>query len=147
MGRGGGVAEGRVAHERPYGGEPEVPSPRRVPAIGLEEIEEGKDHGCIEIPECQRRRSASGTLLGEVEQELERIAVTRDGVGTGATLREKASLEEVLQERWKSHLGGLHGLTSCSPRANRSKRWEVMAMSSGTAERYQYVSLGLAWPR
>ena len=148
-GRSGGVAQGRMVHERPDGSEPEVSSTRGVAALGLEVIEEGEDHRRIEICECQCGGSPFCALLGKVEKELESVAVTRNGVGADATLCEKASLEEVLQKGWKSDLGraGSHGPISCSPRANRSKRWEVMAISSGTAERYQYVPVTLACPR
>jgi hypothetical protein len=59
-------------------------------------IEEGEDQGRVEIREGQRGRGSSGTLLSEVEQELEGVAVARNGMGAGPPFRDKASLKEVL---------------------------------------------------
>ena len=61
--------------------------------------------------------------------------------------RDEALLKEVLQERGEGDLGRPHDPGSCARRAKRSKRCAVKAISSGMAERYQKVSVTLAWPR
>lgn len=124
-----------------------VPSARGVAALGLEVVEEREDHRRVEILERQRRGRPSGSLLDVAEQQLEGVAVARDRVRAGATFCDETALKEVLQKRWESDLGRHHDGRSCSCRANRSKRSELMAISSGTAERYQYVAVTLAWPR
>jgi hypothetical protein len=59
-------------------------------------IEEGENQGRVKIREGQRGRGPPGTLLSEVEQEFEGVAVTLNGMRACASFRNKASLEEVL---------------------------------------------------
>ena len=93
----------------------------RVAALGLEVVEEGEHQGRVEVVERQRRGRPSGALLGVAEQQLERVAVARDRLGAGATLRDEALLEEVLQERGEGDLRRPHERTLLL-RAGRSAR-------------------------
>jgi hypothetical protein len=133
----GGVADGRVAHEGADGGKAQVAGARGVAALALEVVKEGEHPGCVEVVEDQRRGRPSGALLEVTQQELEGVPVAGDGLGARVPLGDQALVEEVLQERGEGDLRRPHEASSGARRANCSKRCAVMAMSSGTAEKYQ----------
>ncbi len=79
----------------------------------------------------------AGPLGDEAEQEPERVAVARDRVRAGIALACETFGEESLQRG--SERG--HG------RVRLSRRAAASSISSGEADRYQYVPAGLTWPR
>src|SRR6266702_6031853 len=131
-----GFLKGRVAEEGANGREPDVAAPRRVPALALDVVQEGADQRRIEIREAQRGRGLLEPPLREAEEQSKGIAVARDRVGAHPSLLEKAVDEERLQEPGEVGRGARHG-----DRTFRSSRAMARRTSSGTAERYQYVSL------
>lgn len=112
---------------------------RAIPALLLDVVEEREDCRRVEVGEGQGRRRAAGELLREAEEQSEGVAVARDRLGAGRALRAQAPVEEVLEQGGERDLWGRHTAPSSSLWAKCSKRLEVMARSSGTAERYQYV--------
>ncbi len=138
QGQRGGIAHRCVAPERTDGGETQVPGARGVAALIFEIVEERQNRWRIQIFERQSTRRATRVDLEIVEEQLEGVTVARDRVRAHSSFRDEAALEESLQERWEGWLGRRHDRpTASARRANRSKRSEVIARSSGTAERYQ----------
>jgi len=143
----GGVPKGGVPEERADRREAEVAGARAVAPGLLEVVEEREHDGGIEVLDRERGRGTSGALLRETQEDLEGVAVARDGLGAGAALGDETRAEEILEERGEREPRGRNDVRSGSWPANCSNLRDVTAISSGTAERYQYVSLTLAWPR
>jgi hypothetical protein len=137
-----GFLEGSVAEERANGGEPDVAAPRRVATFVLDVVQKGADQRRVKIGEAQRGRGLLELLLCEAEEQPKGVAVARDRVGTHPALLDEAVEEECLQEPREIGHGALHDI-----RTLRSNRAMARCISSGTADRYQYVSLTLVWPR
>lgn len=81
----------------------------------------------------------SRLLPRQAQQQLEGVAVGADRVRAGLPLGQQPLGEERLQ-------GGSEQAHGSSPRVV-SRRSAAMAMSSGAAQRYQYVEDGSTWPR
>ena len=137
IGRRGGVAQGGVAHERVDRGQPGVAGADAVAALGLEVVEEVQHERRVEVGQSERGGWSSGALLGEAQQQLERVAVGLDGAGAGAALGDQAPQEEVLHQLREPDLRRSHGAPAGSWSAKCSNRWATMLISSGTADRYQ----------
>lgn len=105
-------------------------------------MQEGADQRRIEIRETQRGRGLLEPPFCEAEEQPKGVTVTRDRVRAHPSLLDEAVEEECLQEPGEIGHGALHGL-----RTFRSRRSMARRISSGTADRYQYVSLTLVWPR
>src|SRR5581483_1542167 len=100
-----------------------------VPA-GLEVVEECGDQLGVQVSPVQGVGWLAGSLLGEGEQQLERIAVRGDGAGAGAALADQPLGEESLQG------GGDRG-HRCAASCDCSSWRAASARSSGAADRYQ----------
>jgi hypothetical protein len=72
-----GVAQCRVGEQRPDRGQPQVAGPGGVVPLGFEVLEERGDQLGVEVSPVQGVGFLAGSLLGEGEQQLERIAVRR----------------------------------------------------------------------
>src|ERR1035441_8256776 len=127
-----GVAERGELEQRVDRRQPGVPGPGAVAALMLEVIEERRDERRAEICEVEPGGRYAGLLAGELQQEPERVPVGGDGVRAGSSL---ALGEERLQ-------GGRQRGHDRVP-ADRSSRSAARAISSGAADRYQYVAAGL----
>ena len=97
--------------------------------------EEAADEGHVDIGQEQVGGLTAHPFLGEAEEQAEGVAVGGDGVWTGSPVLLKPLGEEGLEQRRQ----GRHGFAS----QNRSRRAPAASISSGVAERYQYVELGL----
>jgi hypothetical protein len=60
-------------------------------------IQECQNGRRIEVVDGQRRRCLSSLFFDETEQQLERIAITRDGLGTHTPLIDEPFQEEILK--------------------------------------------------
>ena len=82
-----GVTQGRVGEQRADRGQAQVAGARAVVPVVFEVVEERRDQVRVEVGPVQRGRAAlSGALLGEPEQQLERVAVGGDGAWADLTL-------------------------------------------------------------
>jgi len=109
-------------------------------------IEEPEQQWRVKIAQCEVDRRPLQALLGIREKESEGVVVGLYGARRNTLLRPEVLKEEVLQERGERRCRRARHRAP-SRRANASKRQPVMAMSSGTAEKYQYVEVRLACPR
>src|SRR5690606_36395649 len=80
--------------------------------------------------------------LGEAKQQTERVTVGGHRVRAHLPLRQEPLSEESLQKSRECG-DGVH----IEPPQRRSSRRAACFISSGWADRYQYVSLMLLWPR
>ena len=90
------VTQRRVFEERPDRREPQVPGPRRVVTVGLEMIKERRDQRFVEVVPVELGGLLAGRVLGEAEQQPERVAVGRDRSRAGLQLPGQAVGEERL---------------------------------------------------
>ena len=133
-----GVAVGGEVEQRPYGSEACVPAGGDDATFVLEVVEEGGDHRSVEVIDAEVRWCLPGLFVREAEQQPEAVPVGGNGVGASVLLGHHPLCEERF-EGWGEHA---HLLTSKAS----SRRRLVSAMSSGAAERYQYVDFGSVWP-
>lgn len=70
-----GVAQRRVAEQRPDRREAQVAGPRPVAAVHLQVLEERGDQRLVEVMPLQRGGRLAGSLLHEAEQQPERVSV------------------------------------------------------------------------
>src|SRR5205809_95436 len=102
-------------------------------------VQERGDQRRVELGDVQLAGRLAGPLGGEAEQQPERLAVGGDRVLARAALRDQP-IGEIR----------LHHGSECAHRTppNRaSTRSAASAISSGEADKYQYVSAGLTCPR
>jgi hypothetical protein len=62
-------------------------------------VEKNQDKLCIQIGQCDARRSLSEVLFSKMEQELERVAIGRDREGTDGPVLLQMVDKEALQQR------------------------------------------------
>jgi hypothetical protein len=75
-----------VSEETVNGGEAGIPRPDRVPAGGLEGGEELQQAIRREVFDVQRRRRTGRRVGDKTQQQLECVAIRRDGVWAGIAL-------------------------------------------------------------
>ena len=134
-----GVLERREPVEgvdRPEAG---VAGSRAVAPVFFEVLEERADQRRVEIVDVQLERLLAGLLLGEAQQQPERVAVGGDRFRAGVALGDQ-TLSEIRLERGRERG---HESTSGSCSSRRLINWS----SSGTASRYQYELAGSTCPR
>ncbi len=119
--------------------EPGVARPRAVVAVALEVVKERGDQPGVEVADVQRRRLLSCLAFNEAQEQAHRVAVAGDGVRADLALADEMLGEERLQR----------GSQSAHRRASRccSRRSPANAISSGAADKYQYVAAGSICPR
>jgi hypothetical protein len=125
----GRLAHGGVPEQGVDRGEPGVAGPGAVSPSVLEVVEEGPDQRRVEVGELEPGGRRARSLLGEGEQEPERVPVGGDRVRAHLPLGEEPLGEERFQDRGKR----AHGST---PR-EASSRLAAKASSSGLPDRYQ----------
>ena len=133
-----GVVQCGVAEQRVDGGEAPVAGPDRVVPVSFQVVEEGGDQWRVQVGDVQRGGRLAGPGGGEADQQPERVPVTGDGVTRGPALSHEPLGEERLQHRRQR---GHDSPAPCSSRAATS------CISSGTADKYQYVFFGSTCPR
>ena len=79
--------------------EPGVAGPGTVAPCLLEMVEERADQRSVEIVDVELERLLAGPLVGEAEQQPERVAVGGDGLGAGVALGDQPLGEESLAAR------------------------------------------------
>ena len=134
-----GVAEDGEVVEGVDGGQPGVTCRDRHSSNRFEMVEERADERCVEVGEIKLGWWSGGGLGHETEKQTERVAVGVDGVGAGIALRHEPFGEERFEGRGQRGHDG-------APKVDSARR-AAAASSSGTADRYQYVEVGLTWPR
>ena len=77
--------------------EPGVAGPGAVAPCLLEMVEERADQRSVDIVDVELERLLAGPLVGEAEQQPERVAVSGDGLGAGVALGDQTIGEETLQ--------------------------------------------------
>ena len=137
IGRPVGSAQGGVAHERVDRGQAGVAGADAVAALGLQVVEEIQHQWRVQVGQSERGGWFTAALLGEAQQQLERVAVGLDGAGAGAALGDQAAQEEVLHQLREPDLRRSHDGPAGSWSVKCANRWAMMLSSSGTADRYQ----------
>ncbi|HLG07266.1 MAG TPA: hypothetical protein VI409_01195 [Gaiellaceae bacterium] len=94
-----GVAQRGEAKQGVDRCEPGVAGADAVTALAFEVVEEGGDQGRVEIVEVELGWLGAGALLGEDEQQPQRVAVGGDRVRAGVPLPLQPVGEERLQGR------------------------------------------------
>ena len=105
----GGVADRGVGHERADRGEADVAGAGAVAPLVFEVLEEVEHERGVQVLERQRAGAFAGALLGEAEEQLERVTVALDGAGADASLLDQAPQEEVLQQGGEPSAGSVGG--------------------------------------
>ena len=105
-----------------------------VAALAFEVVQEGGDQRRVEMGDVELAGRLGGALGGEGEQQPEGVAVGGDGVRAGCALTDQPVGEEGLQAGASAVIVGL--------RSGACSRSAASAISSGVADRYQYVPLG-----
>ena len=124
-----GMPVGGEAEQRSDGGEPGVAGADAGCACGLEVGEERPDQRRVEIVKAELVWRLAGALVGEAQQQTDRVAVGSHGVRAGVALADQPFGEERLQQRCER----AHGRASVMV----SSRSATSSSSSGTAVRYQ----------
>jgi hypothetical protein len=124
-----GVAQRGVAVKRVDRREPGVAGSGTVAAVVFEVVQERADQRRVEVGEVQLAWLIAGLLLGEGEQQPERVAVGGDGSRARVSLGDQPVGEECLERRCE--------LAHDSSIPVRSRRSRASASSSGDACRYQ----------
>ncbi len=88
-----GVAQRGVAKERPDRGQAQVAGPDAVAADGLEMLEERRDERLVEVLPAKRGGLGAGRVVGEAQQQPQRVAVGRDRLGAGLLWRARRSVK------------------------------------------------------
>ena len=133
-----GMAKGRVTEQAVNPAESGVSGPGAIAAVLLQVVQEVCDVRGIEVVPLQRRRRHLVLVGGEDQQQAHRVTVGGDGVTAGILLSDQAVGEKRLQ-------GGIDARHDRSSYADR--RPAAAAMSSGEADKYQYVAAGSTCPR
>src|SRR5450759_2480360 len=134
-----GVAQCGIAEQGVDRREPVVAGADAVVPVRFEVLQERAHERGVEIADVEGDGLLAGPRDGEAEEEPEGVAIGGDGVRAGSTLAHQPLGEERLQ-------GGREGAHGRPP--NRpSRRAAASSISSGAADRYQYVPAGLTWPR
>ena len=97
----------------------------------LQVIEKGDQEGRIDLSQPELRWLLLQTLLGELQEQAERVAVTGDGMGTDTSLANQPIREEPLEQPGKRGLSFSWLSPFCSRRSVAKRS------NSGTAVRYQ----------
>jgi hypothetical protein len=128
------VADGGVVEERAQRRETRVAGPRAIVAGAFEVIEKRQQQGRIQVSQGDGRRRLVQPVLCVGQQQSERIAVAGHRTRTRLPLGEQMLVKEILQQR-RERRGRRHEGPPDS--ANVSNRLAPIAISSGTAVRYQ----------
>jgi hypothetical protein len=134
-----GVVKRHVCEQRVDRREAVVATAHAVAASVLKVLQERSDQRRVELGDVQLAGRLAGPLGSEAEQQPERLAIGGDRVRAGSALGDQPVAEV-----------GLHRGRECAHRTppNRSlTRSAASAISSGEADKYQYVSAGLTCPR
>jgi hypothetical protein len=132
-----GMAQGDVSEQRVDGGEAVVAGGGAVSSFALEVGQERGDQRRVQVVDAELARGPAAAGGGEGQQQPERLPVAGDRVRAGGALADQPFGEVRLQG------GGQRGHRA-SPGVSRSA---ASSISSGEADRYQYVSEGLTCPR
>ena len=141
------VARARVVQKRSNRGQPRIASTNGVTPLLFQMVEKPEQKGRIEVAQYEVDGRLLQSLLRVCEQKPEGVAIRLDRTRRCALLCAEALQEEVLQQRRERRGYARPRHSAPSLRANASKRPPAMAMSSGTAEKYQYVEVTLTCPR
>src|SRR5207245_9265121 len=98
-----------------------VATANRVVPLALQAIEEGREHGLIQVGQLEAFGSLADVLLGKLQQQAEAITVSRPGLWACIALRGEAFQEKRLQERGQTGTGG-DGLHVAPRSAKGAKR-------------------------
>ena len=132
----GRLLEGCVAEEGVDPSQPGIPAARGVAAFLLQVIEKAQYEGRIQILCGQLGGTFVQAPLSIRNQQAKGITIVRDGMRAGVAFLHQAFRKVGLEQFGKGQLG-LH----FPPFSALSQRRVANSRSSGTAERYQYVSL------
>jgi hypothetical protein len=130
----GRVANGCVVEEGAQRREACIAGPRAIVSRGLEVIEKRQQQWCVQVGQRDSRRRFVQSILCVGEQQSKRIAVAGHRARTRLSLSDQMLVKEVLQQR-RERRG--HGHERSPASANVSNRLAPIAISSGTAVRYQ----------
>src|SRR5215204_2239003 len=133
------MAQCCIAEQRVDGCQTVVARANDVVALVFQVVQEGAHQRSVEICDIQLARLLVFPTSGVAEEQSERIAVGSDGVRARATLCH----QPIREERLECGREQAHGLTP----KRASTRAAASSISSGAAERYQYVPAGLTCPR
>ena len=104
-----GVAQRGEGEQRADSGQPQVAGAWAVVPVVFEVVEERRDQVGVEVGPVQAGRSLAGAVLREPDQQLERVAVGRDGAWADLPLLG----EPVGEERLQSWGDGAHRVLTC----------------------------------
>ena len=104
-GMGGGLECG-VSKERVDGGQPQIPAPH-TQAVRFELIQKRADQRGVHGLQTESRRRRVQPLVGKFQEQAERIAIGRNGVGARLSLLQETVREEPFQEGRQRDVGGI----------------------------------------
>jgi len=132
-----------IAEEGVHGGQTYIACPGAVVAFLLKVLEESADEGDVQVLEHEVRGRPAHFRLRITQEKPEGIPIDRHRMRTRLPLLPEMLREEGLQQRREIGRGS-HRWPSVSLSVSRRL---ASSSSSGTASRYQYVSLTWACPR
>src|SRR5216683_1428123 len=121
------------------GGQTVVAGADAVVAVPFEVVQEGAHQRSVEISNIELAGLLMRPIGGIAKHEPDRVTVGSDGVRARAALPH----QPVGEERLECGSEHAHGL----PPKRSSRRVAASSISSGAADRYQYVPAGFTWPR
>ena len=121
------------------GGQTAVAGADAVVAVPFEVIQEGAHQRSVEIGNIELPRLLVRPIGSIAEQEPDGVTVGSDGVRARAALPH----QPVREERLECGSQPAHGL----PPKRSSRRAAANSISSGAADKYQYVPAGLTCPK
>ena len=122
------------SNERPYGGQTRIAGLNAVAAMHFEVVEEGQDHGSIEVVEREHLGFPLTVLIEKREQPAEGVAIRVDGLRADGLLLHEMVGEECTEQRAERGTGS-HGAPFSS--TNASNRAAAGSSTGGVAVRYQ----------
>jgi len=133
-----GMAQGGVAEQGSDRGEAGVAGAGAVAPDVFEVVQEAADQRGVQVGDVELAGLFPGAAGGEPQEQPPGVPVSGNRLAAGVPLPGQPVGEERLQDRGKCG----HGRSSQMP-----SRCPAAAISSGDADRYQYVAFGSTWPR
>jgi len=125
-----GVAQRRVVKQGADRGQPQVAGPDAVAPVGFKKLQECGERINVKVGELEGIGGGPCGFVQILQQQPERVAVCRNGVGAGGALVNQVGREETLKRCRENAHGVCPSIRSCTLSL-------TICSSSGLADRYQ----------